>query len=89
VKVIQGDAALLLPLVAPAGLVLANIISSVLLQILAVIRDSLDSSGNAILSGILADERDMMTRAIRDAGFEIVDEDIEEGWWSVLLALPR
>ena len=89
VSVIQGDAASLLPLVAPVGLVLANIISSVLLQILAVIRDSLDSSGNAILSGILVDERGMMTTAIREAGFEIVDEDIEEGWWSVLLALPQ
>jgi len=89
VKVIEGDAASLLPLVAPVGLVLANIISSVLLQILTVIHDSLDSSGNAILSGILVDERDMMMRAIGEAKFEIVDEDIEEGWWSVLLALPR
>ena len=43
----------------------------------------------AFAAGILVDERDMMMRAIGEARVEIVDEDIEEGCWSVLLALPR
>ena len=89
VTVIEGDAEVLLPLVAPVGLVLANIISSVLLQLLAVIARSLTSDGRAILSGILGEERAMMTAAIRDAGFEIEREDLEDSWWSVMIAQPR
>jgi ribosomal protein L11 methyltransferase len=89
VTVIEGEAASLLPLVAPVGLVLANIISSVLLDLLELIRDSLTDDGHAILSGILVTEREMMIDAIARAQFEIVDEDTEEGWWSVLLALPQ
>ena len=89
VTVVEGDAALLLPLVAPVGLVLANIISSVLLQLLPVIGESLTSGGRAILSGILEEERDMMIDAIRNAGFAIEREDLEDNWWSVMIARPR
>ena len=89
VTIIEGDAASLLPLVAPVGLVLANIISSVLIDLLQVIRDSLAPHGRAILSGILVEERDTMLNAVSSAGFTIEAEDREEGWWSVLLALPQ
>lgn len=85
VHVIQGDAALLLPLVAPVDLVLANIISSVLLEIIGSIAQSLSSGGHAILSGILTDERAMMTAALESAQWEIVADDVEESWWSVLI----
>jgi ribosomal protein L11 methyltransferase len=89
VSVVEGDAGVLLPLVAPVGLVLANIISSVLLGMLNVIHDSLTPHGNAILSGILVDEREVMLAAISQAGFTVAAEDTEEGWWSVLLELPQ
>ncbi len=89
VSVIEGDATVLLPLVAPVNLVLANIISSVLIGLLPVIRNSLTSSGHAILSGILAEERPMMVGVFDEAGWKIVSEDTEEGWWSVLIALPQ
>lgn len=89
VGVLEGDAALLLPLVAPVGLVLANIISSVLLELLPVIRDSLTAGGHAILSGILLEERERMVDALSRADWRIVSEDTEEGWWSVLIALPQ
>jgi ribosomal protein L11 methyltransferase len=89
VSVVEGDAGALLPLVAPVGLVLANIISSVLLGMLNVIHDSLTPHGNAILSGILVDEREVMLAAISQAGFTVAAEDTEEGWWSVLLELPQ
>jgi ribosomal protein L11 methyltransferase len=88
VKVIQGDARLLLPLVAPVDLILANIISSVLLDLLAPMRDSLSGGGHAILSGILTDEREMMSNAIVQSRWEILADDVEEGWWSVLIQ-PR
>lgn len=89
VSVLQGDAAVLLPLIAPVGLVLANIISSVLLELLPVIRESLAADGRAILSGILVEERAIMSEAIVRSGWEILSEDLEEGWWSVLIARPR
>lgn len=86
VTVIEGDAAMLLPLVAPVGLVLANIISSILLDLLPSIRDSLTQDGHAILSGILWEERETIVGAIDRGGWRIVTEDSEEGWWSVLIA---
>src|SRR5438105_2347723 len=57
VEVIEGDAAIILPLLAPVRLVLANIISSVLLEMLPMIRSSLVVGGEVILSGILVEER--------------------------------
>jgi ribosomal protein L11 methyltransferase len=85
VHVIEGDAALLLPLIAPVDLVLANIISSVLLDLLDPIRESLSERGHAILSGILVEEREMMTAALHDARWQIIADDAEENWWSVLI----
>lgn len=89
VSVIQGDASLLLPLVGPVGLVLANIISSVLLPMLPLIAASLEKGGHAILSGILAEERSMIVDAIGQGGWRIESQDLEENWWSVLIARPR
>jgi ribosomal protein L11 methyltransferase len=85
VKVIEGDAGVLLPLVAPVGLVLANIISSILLELLPAIHDALTADGHAILSGILAEERPVIVEAIQ-GGWEIISEDLEDNWWSVLIA---
>src|SRR6185312_7241181 len=60
VRVIEGDAATLLPLVAPVQVVLANIISSVLTELLPAISLALADEGCAILSGILVAEREDM-----------------------------
>jgi ribosomal protein L11 methyltransferase len=85
VKVLEGDAAVLLPLVAPVHVVLANIISSVLIELLPVIRASLDSGGVAILSGILLEERREMLDVLESDGWRVVAEDEEDIWWSVLI----
>jgi ribosomal protein L11 methyltransferase len=87
VEVIEGDATLLLPLLAPVRLVLANIISSVLIPMLPVISGALSAGGQAILAGILAEERDEMIAAFSDR-WTIQREDLEGLWWSVLIA-PR
>jgi ribosomal protein L11 methyltransferase len=89
VKIFEGDAAVILPLIAPVGLVLANIISSVLLELLQTIRDSLAPGGHAILSGILLEERSMMLSELSRAGWKIIAEDSEEAWWSVLIAAQQ
>jgi ribosomal protein L11 methyltransferase len=88
VEVIQGDAATLLPLLAPVRLVLANIISSVLIPLLPTIRASLAPGGQAILAGILCEEREAMVAAIDADGWVIEREDTEDLWWSVQIA-PR
>ena len=83
VSVIEGDAAMLLPLVAPVRVVLANIISSVLTELLPVIAAGITQDGSAILSGILVEERDEMLRALEAGGWRVVNEDREGQWWSV------
>ncbi|HEV7387074.1 MAG TPA: 50S ribosomal protein L11 methyltransferase [Gemmatimonadaceae bacterium] len=88
VEVIEGDAMVILPLLAPVRVVLANIISSVLIAMLPIIRDALAVDGQAILSGILVEERDAMIMALEANGWTIQREDTEDVWWSVQIA-PR
>jgi ribosomal protein L11 methyltransferase len=86
VQALEGDAGVLLPLVAPVRVVLANIISSVLLELLPLIADALAADGRAILSGILIEERPMMLGALAARGWHVLAEDSEDGWWSVVIA---
>lgn len=86
VHVIEGDAGVLLPLVAPVRLVLANIISSILIPMLPTIAGALTGDGRAILSGILREERPRMLEAFEAGGWAVEAEDEEDGWWSVLIA---
>ncbi len=83
VTVIEGDANVLLPLVAPVRLVLANIISSVLVELMPAIDAALAPDGDVILSGILWEERDAMLRVSAARGWRAVAEDHEDVWWSV------
>jgi ribosomal protein L11 methyltransferase len=84
-RVIEGDAALLLPLLAPVRVVLANIVSSVLAELLPVIRLSLTEDGVAILSGILVEEREKMSTLFAAGGWRVMHEDTEAEWWSVAI----
>jgi ribosomal protein L11 methyltransferase len=88
VQYIEGDAEVLLPLVAPVDVVLANIISSVLIELLPSIKSALKPTGKAILSGILLEERPLMLGEIEKANFIVEAEDTEEQWWSVLISHP-
>lgn len=86
VVVMQGDAGVLLPLVAPVDVVLANIISSVLVQLLPTIAAALVPGGAAILSGILLEEREAMLDVLDAHGWQVTAEDSEELWWSASIA---
>ncbi|MBX3172972.1 MAG: 50S ribosomal protein L11 methyltransferase [Gemmatimonadaceae bacterium] len=83
VAVLEGDAAVLLPLVAPVRVILANIISSVLVELLPLLALTLAEDGVIILSGILLEERERMLAALGSAGWDVEAEDREEQWWSV------
>lgn len=86
VHVFAADAAALLPLVAPVRLILANIISSVLIELLPIIGTSLAEGGRVILSGILQEERPMMLEVLAAHGWSVLAEDAEDIWWSVAIA---
>jgi ribosomal protein L11 methyltransferase len=88
VQVIEGDATTLLPLLAPVRVVLANILTSVLIPLLPVVRASLEPEGQAILGGILCEERAAMMTALDVEGWAIQREDTEDVWWSVQIT-PR
>jgi len=86
VSVMQGDALALLPLVAPVRVVLANIVSSVLKELMPTVADTLTSDGAAIIGGILADEKEEMKSALQSGGWAIIETDEEGIWWSATVA---
>jgi ribosomal protein L11 methyltransferase len=86
VSVMQGDAGVLLPLIAPVRLVLANIISSVLTDLLPAIAAALTADGQAILSGILQTERAEMLQVLDANGWRVDAEDAEDIWWSARIS---
>ncbi|MDQ6886383.1 MAG: 50S ribosomal protein L11 methyltransferase [Gemmatimonadota bacterium] len=86
VVVLNGDAEILISLVAPVRVVLANIISSTIRRLLPVIRPALEATGQAILSGILVAERAEMLDVVDREGWDVQAEDREEEWWSILIA---
>lgn len=86
VVVIQGDASVLLPLVAPVRVILANIISSVLVELLPVMTHALAADGCAILSGILLEEKPAMLSELERGGWAVKDQDAEDIWWSATIA---
>ena len=85
VTVLEGDAALILPLVAPVDLILANIISSVLVLLSPAMHAALGAGGRAVLGGILLTERKQMLAVLDGDGWEVVAEDEEGEWWSTLI----
>ena len=88
IEVIEGDAGVLLPLIAPVRVVLANIISSVIVPLLPAMRAALTPDGKAIIAGMVVEERPMMERVLDNGGWKIEGDDVEDSWWSALIA-PR
>ncbi len=86
VHVFEGDANVLLPLVAPVDVIIANIISSVLVELLPAMHAALREGGRAILSGILAEERQEMLEALTGNGWKVEQEDVEEAWLTLAIA---
>lgn len=86
VTVIAGDALVLLPLVAPVRVILANIIWPVLVELLPGMRQALAGDGQVVLSGLLRDERATIERHLIGAGWRVGRVDEEGLWWSVSIA---
>lgn len=86
VHVFEGDATVFLPLIAPVDVIVANIISSVLVELLPAMHAALRPGGHAVLAGILAEEKEFMLEALHADGWRLVDEIVEDAWWSITIA---
>jgi ribosomal protein L11 methyltransferase len=69
--------------------VVANIQRSVLLPLLSTLRRSLVTGGWLILSGIQAEERDVVLSAASLHGLILEGEDGEGEWWSGAFAVTN
>jgi ribosomal protein L11 methyltransferase len=70
-------------------LILANVLSGVLTPLLPWFRDALRPGGSLILGGILEEEAERMLDSAEAAGLTVVEEDLEDEWWTVWLTPAR
>jgi ribosomal protein L11 methyltransferase len=89
VEFLEGDAAVLAPLVGPADLLLSNILRAVNTALLPVITRAVRPGGIAIFSGMELPEAEEFRRILTAAGFKLVQETLDAGWWGVAAELPR
>ena len=80
---LDGDAALLAPLLGPVDLLLSNILRNVNVTLLPAIHDALAPGGVAIFSGMEEGEAQLFRPVLAPAGFVVEDEVLDAGWWAV------
>jgi len=83
VEFLDGDAGDLAPLLGPADLVLSNILRSANSGLLPAIASALRPGGVAIFSGMEVAEAPLFRPALESAGFAVVEERTDTGWWGV------
>ena len=88
VEFLEGDAGILAPLAGPADLLLSNILRMVNTTLLPVIARSLRPGGVAIFSGMEQAEADEFRGDLTAAGFQLVQETLDTGWWGVAGRAP-
>jgi ribosomal protein L11 methyltransferase len=85
VHLLDGDAAILLPLLAPVDVILANITTGVLAELLPVMSAAVERGGRAVVAGILDVERFDFLNEATAHGWAHQRACREEDWWSALL----
>ena len=83
VEFLDGDAGDLAPLLGPADLVLSNILRSANTQLLPAIAAALRPDGIAVFSGMEAAEAPLFVPELESAGFTVLEERTDTGWWGV------
>lgn len=84
VTVLEGDADVMLPLLGQFRVILVNIISSVITELLPAIRNGLAPGGVVVLSGVLVAESRALKGVLASAGWSVDAEDVEGEWWSAV-----
>ncbi len=87
-RFLVGDAAILAPLAGPAEVVVSNILRNVNQTLLEPIVAALAPGGIAIFAGMEAPEAPLFRPVLAERGFEILDETVDQGWWSVAARRP-
>ena len=82
VVIFEGDAGELAQLGAPADIVLSNILRNVNVLLLPAIKGALASRGIAIFAGMEDTEVVLFKPELEQAGFVVIDEVRDAGWWS-------
>lgn len=85
---VEGEAGALAPLAGPVRMVVSNILRGPNVSLLPAIARALEPGGMAIFSGMEVSEAELFRPALEGAGFRIVDEAEDEGWWAVAAARP-
>ncbi len=80
---LEGDAAAWALLAAPAELICSNILRSVNTALLPIIAGALAPAGRAIFAGMESSESAEFESALDAAGFALLDEANDAGWWGV------
>jgi ribosomal protein L11 methyltransferase len=88
VEFVEGDASVLASLAGPADLLLSNILGTVNAALLPVVATALRPGGVAIFSGMEQPEAEEFRLALSEAGFEVVQETLDAGWWGVAAERP-
>lgn len=86
---LEGEAAVLAPLLGPVDLLLSNILLVVNTALLPAISVALRPGGIAIFSGMEQSEREEFREALAEAAFTPVQEAVDSGWWGVAAERPR
>jgi ribosomal protein L11 methyltransferase len=83
VRFVAGFAEALAPLLGPVELVLANILRTTNVALLAVLRAALEPGGIAVFAGMELSERERFLPALAAADFVALDDTVDDGWWAV------
>lgn len=83
VRLMEGDATVLTPLLAPVDVVISNILRNVNTLLLPAIHAAIAPGGCAVFAGMETPERELFLAALRQHNFAVLDDVIDEGWWSV------
>jgi ribosomal protein L11 methyltransferase len=88
VTFLTGDAGQLYQLFGPVDLVCSNILRTINTLLLPPIRNALLPDGIAIFSGMEDAERELFLPVLTEAGWQVIDEARDAGWWSVAARRP-
>lgn len=67
-----------------ADLIVSNIIAEIIVDEIKNLKNHMDNGGIFITSGIIKERRQMVIDALKDNGFEIVDEIEKNGWVAIV-----
>ena len=82
VVILEGDAGELALLGAPADIVVSNILRTVNVLLLPAVKGALAARGIAIFAGMEEAEAVLFKPELEQAGFAVMDDVRDAGWWS-------